>query len=242
MAPDPVIIIVGAGIAGLTMAIMLERAGMTRYVVLERHASLKPLGSALLLSAMSLRCFDQLGLLPEIIKISKPQIGSVWLDEYMNYLGEFDGSFIGKRYGYFNIVMTRPDLVDILARHVPAHKIYYSKKVLSLTQTSEMATVRCSDYSLYQGDIVIGCDGAYSGIRQNIYKAIQAEYQEINVASLDNKRLNSVVKPLPKSDMAPLRFDQHAIVGVTSKLDADKYPFLREKSCQSVTVFRGSLS
>ncbi|KFH61994.1 hypothetical protein MVEG_12148 [Podila verticillata NRRL 6337] len=242
MAPDPVIIIVGAGIAGLTMAIMLERAGMTRYVVLERHASLKPLGSALLLSAMSLRCFDQLGLLPEIIKISKPQIGSVWLDEYMNYLGEFDGSFIGKRYGYFNIVMTRPDLVDILARHVPAHKIYYSKKVLSLTQTSEMATVRCSDYSLYQGDIVIGCDGAYSGIRQNIYKAIQAEYQEINVASLDNKRLNSVVKPLPKSDMAPLRFDQHAIVGVTGKLDADKYPFLREKSCQSVTVFRGSLS
>lgn len=97
MAPDPVIIIVGAGIAGLTMAIMLERAGMTRYVVLERHASLKPLGSALLLSAMSLRCFDQLGLLPEIIKISKPQVGSVWLDEHMNYLGDFDGSFIGKR-------------------------------------------------------------------------------------------------------------------------------------------------
>lgn len=138
--------------------------------------------------------------------------------------------------------MTRPDLVDILARHVPAHKIQYSKKVLSLTQTSETATVRCSDYSFYQGDIVIGCDGAYSGIRQNIYRAIQAEYQEINVASLDNKRLNSVVKPLPKSDMAPLRFDQHAIVGVTGKLDADKYPFLREKACQSVTVFRGSLS
>ncbi|KAG0092093.1 hypothetical protein BGZ92_010846 [Podila epicladia] len=242
MAPDPVIVIVGAGIAGLTLAIMLERAGMPRYVVLERHAALKPLGSALLLSAMSLRCFDQLGLLPEIIKISKPQVGSVWLDEHMNYLGDFDGSFIGKRYGYFNVVMTRPDLVDILARHVPAHKIHYSKKVLSLTQTSESATVRCSDYSVYQGDIVIGADGAYSGIRQNIYKAIQAEYQEINVASLDNKRLNSVVKPLPISDMAPLRFDQHAIVGVTGKLDADKYPFLREKACQSITVFRGSLS
>lgn len=145
-------------------------------------------------------------------------------------------------YGYFNVVMTRPDLVDILARHVPAHKIHYGKKVLSLAQTSESATVRCSDYSVYQGDIVIGADGAYSGIRQNIYKAIQTEYREINVASLDNKRLNSVVKPLPKSDMAPLRFDQHAIVGVTGKLDADKYPFLREKACQSITVFRGSLS
>ncbi|KAG0337538.1 hypothetical protein BG000_005285 [Podila horticola] len=237
MAPDPAIVIVGAGIAGLTLAIMLERAGMPRYVVLERHASLKPLGSALLLSAMSLRCFDQLGLLPEIIKISKPQVGSVWLDEHMNYLGDFDGSFIGKRYGYFNVVMTRPDLVDILARHVPAHKIHYGKKVLSLAQTSESATVRCSDYSVYQGDIVIGADGAYSGIRQNIYKAIQTEYREINVASLDNKRLNSVVKPLPKSDMAPLRFDQHAIVGVTGKLDADKYPFLREKACQSITFW-----
>ncbi|KAG0344347.1 hypothetical protein BG004_004544 [Podila humilis] len=241
--PDPAIVIVGAGIAGLTMAVMLERAGMPRYVVLERHEALRPQGSALLLSAMSLRCYDQLGLLPEIIKVSKPQAGSVWLDEHLNYLGDYDGSFLGERYGYFNIVMTRPDLVKILAKHVPPHKIHYRKKVLSLTQTSESATVRCSDNSLYQGDLVIGADGAYSGIRQNMYKAIENEYHEINVASLGkNKRLNNVTKPLPKSDAVPLRFDQHAIVGVTETLDVEKYPFLKEKACQCITIFRGSLS
>ncbi|KAF9427963.1 hypothetical protein BGZ94_003729 [Podila epigama] len=223
-------------------AIMLEKAGMHRYVILERTSSLKPLGAALLLSAVSLRCFEQLGLLPEIIEISKPQIGGAWLDESLNYLGNFDGCFIGKRYGYFNVVMTRPDLLAILTRHVPAHKILFSKKVLSLTQTSEFATVRCSDNTAFQADIVIGADGAYSGIRQNMYKAIQAEYQEINVASLENKRLNNVIKPLPKSDVAPLRFDQHAIVGVTGTLDPERYPFLREKGCQAITIFKNSIS
>jgi len=40
----PHIIIVGAGIGGLTLALLLERAGVP-YVVLEKALSVKPLGN-----------------------------------------------------------------------------------------------------------------------------------------------------------------------------------------------------
>lgn len=41
---------------------------------------------------------------------------------------------------------------------------------------------------------------------------------------------------LPKSDQEPLRFDQHAMVGITKPLDPVKYPFLKDKSCQAITI------
>ncbi|KAG0053646.1 hypothetical protein BGZ83_000717 [Gryganskiella cystojenkinii] len=172
MAPDPCIVIVGAGIAGLTLAIMLERAGMHRYIILERSPTLRPLGSHMALSAMMLRCFEQLGLIEEIIEVAKPSVGNVFFDEEMNYIGNLTSIFIGERFGYYNMILTRPDLYAILARHVPAHKMIFGKKVLALTQTSDGATIRCADKSIYYADIVIGADGTYSGVRQAIYATL----------------------------------------------------------------------
>ncbi|KAG0313559.1 hypothetical protein BGZ99_008750 [Dissophora globulifera] len=280
MAPNPRIVIVGAGIAGLSIAIMLERAGMQRYVILEKAASSRPFGSAIVLSAIMLRCCEQLGLLPEIIEASKPAIGNVFLDEDLKYIGSLSSMFFGHRYGYFNIVIPRPDFLEILCRHVPAKKIHYGKKVLSLTQTNESAHVRCSDNMVYDADIVIGADGAYSGTRQSFYRDIQ-QLSRRNISKLEERRgglagaaLKSMGLPsrargkgasgfgggssvagrasrrcggggivgprgeirLPKSDEEPLRFDQHAVVGLTRPLDPEKYPFLKDKSCQVVTV------
>ncbi|KAI1321833.1 hypothetical protein EDD11_000109 [Mortierella claussenii] len=214
MAPDPRIIIVGGGIAGLGLALMFERAGMHRYIILEKAAEIRPLGSAICLSAIMLRCFEQMGLLEEVIAISKPCVGNVFLDE-------------------------------------------------ELSQTNESAQVRCSDNSIFQADIVIGADGAYSGIRQSLYKSIQgapkrsaAKLEKSNVVTAALKKVAASTSPtfigkssggggrvgskgeirLPASDQAPLRFDQHAVVGIAKGLDPEAYPVLKAKSCQVVTI------
>ncbi|KAG9062676.1 hypothetical protein KI688_004980 [Linnemannia hyalina] len=318
MAPNPCIVIVGAGIAGLSLAIMLERAGMHRYVILERANEYRSLGSAIVLSAMMLRCFEQLGLLEELIAVSKPTTGAVFLDEDMKFIGSLPCIFIGQRYGYFNIILTRPNFHKILQRHVPIHKVHFSKKVLEVTQTSERAQIRCSDNSIIHADIVIGADGAYSGIRQSMYRSILAQSRKPNNVRLEKRGLVSTLKKLssaatssssssllpssastsaalssagvsslsglggasvssaasmasfstsasiastatamtaassaskhgggvnrrgevrlPKSDQEPLRFDQHAMVGITNPLDPEKYPFLKDKSCQAITI------
>ncbi|KAF9578204.1 hypothetical protein BGW38_006128, partial [Lunasporangiospora selenospora] len=319
MAPNPKILIVGAGIAGLSMAVMLERAGMKDYLILERAAELRPMGSAIALSAMMLRCYEQLGIYDEIMAVAKPSVGNAFLDQDLHFLWNMKGFFLERRYGYFNVILSRADYHRILAGHVPADKVVYGKKVLSLVHTPEGATIGCSDNSVYQADIVIGADGAYSSVRQSLYKSIQIEAATAatataagistgatplssrgsllrstsaisrlsssssslsSISSISNssnesrspksvhttasnsslpkrKRSDSsgheegpdhssrqdrqpTVYRLPKSDSAPLRFDQHGIVGITAPLDPEKYPFLKDKGCQVMTILSNS--
>lgn len=99
MAPNPNIIIVGAGIAGLSFAIMLERAGMKSYMVFERAPEIRPHGSAIVLSAIMLRCFEQLELLDEVIKASKPTHGNIFMDEDLEVIGQLNSAYFADRYG-----------------------------------------------------------------------------------------------------------------------------------------------
>lgn len=65
------VIIVGAGIGGITMAALLERAGI-EYQVFERAREVKPLGSALSIGSNVMPLFKQLGILDEILENAKP--------------------------------------------------------------------------------------------------------------------------------------------------------------------------
>lgn len=62
MGDETAIVIAGAGIAGLTLALELARRGIAS-TVLERAPALHPVGAGIQLSANALRVFDRLGLL-----------------------------------------------------------------------------------------------------------------------------------------------------------------------------------
>lgn len=65
--------ILGGGLAGLTLALILERAG-TRFVLLEIHETIAPeVGAGIGLLPNGIRILDQLGLLDEIEKLTVPQ-------------------------------------------------------------------------------------------------------------------------------------------------------------------------
>ncbi|KAF9166064.1 hypothetical protein BGX21_009690 [Mortierella sp. AD011] len=72
--------------------------------------------------------------------------------------------------------MSRPDLHALLLSHVPSHKIHLRKRVLSMLQSNENGVfVRTSDGSTHRCDILVGCDGAYSGVRQSLYSLMKKE-------------------------------------------------------------------
>jgi 2-polyprenyl-6-methoxyphenol hydroxylase-like FAD-dependent oxidoreductase len=60
-----------------------------------------------------------------------------------------------------------------MVSRIPAHKTLRGKKVLSIRD--DQAIVSCSDGSKYQSDIVVGADGAYSGVRQSPFKSLKKE-------------------------------------------------------------------
>lgn len=90
------ILIVGGGIAGLTLAILLEKANIT-YTILERSKRIRLLGSAIALGPNVLPLLEQIGLLKEIQEHSRPVTRGVVWSEKMIPIMDLDHTMTGKR-------------------------------------------------------------------------------------------------------------------------------------------------
>ncbi|KAG0201382.1 hypothetical protein BGX28_005783 [Mortierella sp. GBA30] len=230
------VIIVGCGIGGLITAIMLDRAGI-EYVILEKRKSHSAIGSAIAFSAVVLRVLEQIGLYEDIHKISKEFSRTRVSMQDGKVIGVLEGEFAKERYGYYNEIMARPDLMRILLSRVAPHKILMGKKVLNVIENPEdtqersrddfsnWVSVHCSDGSHYDANIVIGCDGAYSAVRQRLYQNLRYKGAQV-----------------PKSDFAPFRFDQHCVVGVSRPLDPETYNILQKPFCEFDVVLAKDFS
>lgn len=62
------------------------------------------------------------------------------------------------------MMLPRPKLHEFLYSKVRSDKVHFSKKVLSILQNKEGAMIRCADGTTYHGDLIVGADGAYSGV------------------------------------------------------------------------------
>ncbi|KAF9173438.1 hypothetical protein BGX20_003213 [Mortierella sp. AD010] len=204
----PTVMIVGAGLGGLLLGVLLERINVP-YHIFERAPVVKPLGAVMALGSNALPIFEQLGLLGEIEKISLPCRSIEIHGAERELLGSINLSGHKAVAGYENNMFARPRLYQILLNQVPANKISLGKKVLRTEEKEGKVTIHCSDGSSYEGDLLVGADGAYSGVRQSLYKR------------LSDKRL------LPKDDQENLSIGYVSMVGVTETLDPEKFPILK---------------
>ncbi|KFH66038.1 hypothetical protein MVEG_08139 [Podila verticillata NRRL 6337] len=106
-------------------------------------------------------------------------------------------------------IITRPNLYAILLRQIPKGNIHMNKKVLSFVQGENGVMIRCSDDSTYDGNILVGADGAHSAVRQHLYAALKKD------------------KRLPASDDVPLPYTYVCLVGQTEPLDPEEFPDLQ---------------
>ncbi|KAF9585754.1 hypothetical protein BGW38_000878 [Lunasporangiospora selenospora] len=188
----------GAGLGGLTLAAILERAGID-YVVFEKAKTVVPFGSAMAISASIMPIFEQLGIAERIRQKGKPIV-------------------LRLQHGSLSYIVPRPDLYEILETLVPKEKIKYGAKILSYIQNKDGVMIRCWDNSTHHGDILVGADGAYSAVRQGLYK------------QLNDKR------QLPESDLETLSFTSCCLIGTTNPLDPEKYTFLKKEDSYYIVV------
>ncbi|KAF9309296.1 hypothetical protein BG003_009925 [Podila horticola] len=196
----PNVLISGGGIGGLTLALLLHKADIP-FLVLERAKEIKPLGIW--------DEFVQRAKLCTIAHIHK---------EDLTLVHTWDGPWLEKGVGYFEHIISRPELYDLLFQSVPKERILLGKRVLSFIQNQDSVMARCSDNSSYHGDILIGADGAYSAVRQNLYKSLKED------------------KKLPASDDVSLPFSCVCLVGQTEPLDPEDFPHMKEAQSQANTV------
>ncbi|KFH69591.1 hypothetical protein, variant [Podila verticillata NRRL 6337] len=210
---DLKVIIVGGGLAGLVMGIMLEQAGID-YHILEQASRLRPLGTSISLHPVIMDVMDQLGLLQDMYRLSKPMRGITVMSASGRKMGRIDARSNKRRHGHQAMVMSRPDLHEFLLAKIPPQKLTTGKRVIDISESATEVVVTCMDETTYVGHLVIGADGAYSAIRQLMYEKLKANGE------------------LPESDKRPLYFDKQCVVGMTCSLDPKKYPVLQDESCE----------
>ncbi|KAF9918209.1 hypothetical protein BX616_009927 [Lobosporangium transversale] len=201
--------IVGAGLGGVMLAILLERLGIS-YTIFERSSEIQPLGSAMVFGANILPVFEQLGLLEQVQKISLPCLR---MDIYNSKIEKVAFVEVGQyreRSGYDFLMFARPDMHRLLLSQVPSEKILMKKRVLSMEQNDIGVMVRLEDGSSHIGNILVGADGAYSGVRQGLFKLLERKDQ------------------LPAADKSSLKVGYLSMVGVSNPQDPGKYPVLKE--------------
>ncbi|GJJ71455.1 hypothetical protein EMPS_03805 [Entomortierella parvispora] len=211
---QPTVLIVGAGIAGLTLGLLLERAGIP-YKILERAPIVKHLGSAMSFGDSVAPLFRQLGIYEDFARASLRNNQVIMRDEKADLDFIVDFSPKTEFGGAPTRIITRPAMYDILYRRIPREKIFLNKRVSIFKNTEAGVHLTCSDDSEYEGHIVVGADGANSSVRQSIFTQLK-----------EAGRLSA-------SDAIPLPYNCICLVGQTREVDDEEFPELKNELCQT---------
>ncbi|KAF9139862.1 hypothetical protein BG015_001878 [Linnemannia schmuckeri] len=205
----PTILIVGAGLGGVMLGALLEKADIP-YLIVERATTVKPLGSALAVGPSMVPVFEQLGIDKEYIALGKRARYSMFIKENQEELLALDYSSMDEFMGYPGFIVSRPAFYDLLLKQIPAYKVHFGKRVDTIVETNDKVKAHTSTGELFQGDILVGADGAYSSVRKGLYERLKKEGH------------------LPQSDQEDLPFKCTCLVGQTEPLDLEVYPQLKD--------------
>ncbi|KAF9314741.1 hypothetical protein BGZ91_005937 [Linnemannia elongata] len=165
--------------------------------------------------------FQQLGIYDDLVDIGK----------YMTHVEAFKESLQPYRpvdwrpfeelqvaAGYGQYIVTRPKLHELFLKQIPPHKIHFGKCVQTISEKKDSVTILTSDSNIYEGEIVVGADGAYSAARESMYEQLRAK------------------GVLPESDLEDLPFSCTCLVGQTKALDPEVYPIIKRPVGQFFTL------
>ncbi|WP_432865918.1 FAD-dependent monooxygenase [Microbispora rosea] len=160
-------VVVGAGIGGLTAALALAHKGW-EVTVLERAASIEPVGAGLAVAPNALRALDVIGAGDEVRKLSAIQgRGGIRLPDG-RWLARTTAEDAAARYGDPIVLLTRAALVGILAGRLPQGALRVNSRVESVDPATGRVAVRGTAETI-EADLVVAADGIRSRTRSALF-------------------------------------------------------------------------
>jgi salicylate hydroxylase len=160
------VIVVGAGIGGLTAALALARAGV-EVRVLEQAPALREVGAGIQIAPNATRILHRLGLAEGLARVGvRPESIDVrrW-DDGRPLWQEPLGQAVVRRFGAPYYHLYRPDLLALLSEALPTGVIHLGHRVTELTERGDGVEVALAGGAVTRADAVIGADGIHSVVR-----------------------------------------------------------------------------
>ena len=170
---DTKIILIGAGIGGLTAAIALQSRGF-KVEIYEQAPQLAEVGAGLTLSPNATHGLESIGLGPRLAQLAtRPERQAVLHYRTGEVLVDLPrGDLPKKQYGADYYQIHRADLHTLLADAVRSHDpnaIKLSHTFAGLTQNNNAVDVTFTNGVAVSADVVIGCDGIKSAVREVLW-------------------------------------------------------------------------
>jgi 2-polyprenyl-6-methoxyphenol hydroxylase-like FAD-dependent oxidoreductase len=149
------VVIAGAGIGGLTLALSLQAVGID-CVVHEAVAELKPLGVGINLLPHAVRELTELGLAERIAEIAIPTEALVYANRFGQEIWrEPRGRFAGYRWPQYSIHrgVLQMLLADVVRDRLGSDAIRFGSRAAG------------EAWGESEGDLVVACDGIHSAVR-----------------------------------------------------------------------------
>jgi salicylate hydroxylase len=163
------IIVIGAGIGGLSAALTLGRSGF-EVQLFEQASELREVGAGVQISPNATRILHRLGLEEPLRRFGvRPRAVVIrrWADGHViahqPLAGACERNF-GASYYHFH----RAELLDVLSAAVPDGVLHLDHRCVGLTQHKDRVEVRFHNGAIADADVVVGGDGIHSTVREAI--------------------------------------------------------------------------
>ncbi|GAB1577450.1 flavin-dependent oxidoreductase [Bordetella petrii] len=176
MQRDTEVVIVGAGVGGLVLALSLHQAGIGCRVY-EAVAEIRPLGVGINLLPHAARELDELGLLPALDALGVHTRESIFFNRHGQFIySEPAGKAAGYDWPQYSI--HRGDLQMALLAAVRERlgpdSVVTGHRCLRVDQDDDGVTAHFTDAAgqalpPVRGAIAVGCDGIHSALRKQLY-------------------------------------------------------------------------
>jgi salicylate hydroxylase len=163
------ILVVGAGIGGLTAALALRRAGFDAHVY-EQASVLREVGAGVAISPNAVRVLHRLGLAAALRAVGV-------VSDSLDSRDWQSGALLGRvplaeaavaRWGAPFYNLHRADLHDALRVALGDRHLTLGARCVAVEQRDGAATARFADGREATGDLLIGADGIHSVVREHV--------------------------------------------------------------------------
>ena len=168
------IAVVGGGIAGLTTAHALRRAGWP-VQVFEQAPQLRATGAGITVQANAMVALESIGCAQRIAEAGYP-LGKGTIRHFEGrVLSGFDMREIARQVGHTGVAIHRQRLVERLGQDLE-DVLHFGARVTDIDHLDEGAAIEFDDGRRQRFGGVVGCDGLYSAVRRALFGDEQLRY------------------------------------------------------------------